>query len=57
MLIRLKCEEKEGASWGEGMSKVEERTSEFWETITELKTNWGWGERLMMQEKKEYLEE
>ena len=29
MLIRLKCEEKEGAIWGEGMSKVEERTSEF----------------------------
>ena len=29
MLIRLKCEEKEGASWGEGMSKVEERTSEY----------------------------
>ena len=29
MLIKVKCEEKGGASWGEGMSKVEERTSEF----------------------------
>ena len=43
MLIRLKCEEKEGASWSEGMSKVEERTSKFCQNITELRTNWGWG--------------